>query len=172
MSATGHSISPYGAWRTVLSPGEPRPRLGWSCTRPRSVCPCRRHSPSLQLRIFIIDSGALSMGTIEQRGRRRRARRYGAAAVEMAFIAPVLFTLVLGIIEFGRVMMVEEVLNNAAREACRKAVLEGSTTADARTTASTYMSNATVPLSNAANQVTVSPDPSTAGPGTAITVTI
>ena len=52
--------------------------------------------------------------------------RTAAAAVEFAFIAPVLFTVVLGIIEFGRAMMVLEILNNAARSGCRAAVLSGS----------------------------------------------
>src|SRR5947209_283568 len=57
-------------------------------------------------------------------------RRWGAAAVEFAIVAPLLVSLVLGLIEFGRVLMVEQILTNAAREGCRTAVLDGSTTSD------------------------------------------
>src|SRR5262245_58450199 len=53
------------------------------------------------------------------RGRERR----GVAAVEFAVMATLLFTLVFGMIEVGRGMMVAEMLNNAARNGCRVAVL-------------------------------------------------
>jgi Flp pilus assembly protein TadG len=54
-----------------------------------------------------------------------RKERTAAAAVEFAVVAPVLFTVVLGIIEFGRAMMVLELLNNAARSGCRVGTLSG-----------------------------------------------
>ena len=53
-------------------------------------------------------------------GRRNR----GAAAVELAVVAPILLTLVFGIIEFGWTMMVRQSLINAAREGCRAATLK------------------------------------------------
>lgn len=53
---------------------------------------------------------------------RRKARR-GAAVVEFAFSAPILFLLVFGTVEFGRMIMVKHGFTNAAREGCRKAVL-------------------------------------------------
>jgi Flp pilus assembly protein TadG len=56
---------------------------------------------------------------------RRRGRR-GAAAVEFAFVAPLLFMVILGIIEFGRGMMVAELLNSAARNGSRVGALTGS----------------------------------------------
>jgi len=57
-------------------------------------------------------------------GRRRKTlRRSGATAVEFAFVAPVFFLLVFGLIEMGRMVMVQQSLTNAAREGCRKAVL-------------------------------------------------
>jgi Flp pilus assembly protein TadG len=43
----------------------------------------------------------------------------------MAFIAPILLSLVLGIIEASRVGMVAQLLTTAAREGCRVAVLNG-----------------------------------------------
>ncbi len=53
--------------------------------------------------------------------------RHGAAAVEMAIILPLLLTLIFGIIEFGRAMMVQQILVNAAREATRRAIVPGAT---------------------------------------------
>lgn len=49
------------------------------------------------------------------------SRRRGVAAVEMAFIAPLLFFLMVGIWEVGRYIMVMNILDNAAREGGRLA---------------------------------------------------
>lgn len=49
--------------------------------------------------------------------------RTGTACVEMAIVAPVVFLLIFGSIELGRVMMVRQALTNAAREGCREACL-------------------------------------------------
>ena len=50
-------------------------------------------------------------------------RRRGAAAVEMAFVAPFVFLLVFTSFEFARMMMVRQAMTNAAREGCRNAAL-------------------------------------------------
>ncbi len=60
-------------------------------------------------------------------------RRRGVAAVEFAVIASLLFTLLLGIVEIGRAMMVLELLNNAARNGVRTATINGSTRGDVAT---------------------------------------
>src|SRR5436309_16005435 len=73
-----------------------------------------------------------------------RNKRLGAAAVEFALIAPILVTFILAMIEFGRVMMVMEVVTNAAREGCRMGVLPGSTTSDVTTTVNSYLDNGNV----------------------------
>jgi Flp pilus assembly protein TadG len=49
--------------------------------------------------------------------------RGGATVVEFALMAPVMFLFIFGIIEFGRLMMVQQATTRAAREACRKASL-------------------------------------------------
>ena len=57
-----------------------------------------------------------------------RTRRYdqtGAAAVEFALIASLLFMVLFGIIEFGRLFNELEVLNSAAREGARVAAVRG-----------------------------------------------
>ncbi len=50
------------------------------------------------------------------------ANRCGAAAVEFAIVAPVFFLLVIGMIEIGRALMVQQVLINASRVGARQAV--------------------------------------------------
>lgn len=48
--------------------------------------------------------------------------RSGAALVEMAFVLPVFFLFLFGILEFSRLIFVKQVMTNAAREGCRYAV--------------------------------------------------
>ena len=55
--------------------------------------------------------------------RKRALSRSGAAALEFGLVAPVFFLMIFGLIEFGRMMMVQQSLTNAAREGCRTAVL-------------------------------------------------
>ncbi len=53
----------------------------------------------------------------------KRINRKGAATVEMAFVAPFVFFLIFGSVEFSRMMMMRQALTNAAREGCRHASL-------------------------------------------------
>ena len=48
-------------------------------------------------------------------------------AVEFAMVAPVFFLLVFGLIELGRMVMVQQSLTNAVREGCRTAALATTT---------------------------------------------
>ncbi len=58
-------------------------------------------------------------------------RRRGAVIVEMAFVAPVFFLLIFGLIEFTRMAMVQDALADAARIGCREAVLASTVGVDA-----------------------------------------
>lgn len=49
----------------------------------------------------------------------RFQHRRGIAAVEFAVVLPFLAILVLGIVEFGRVLHIRQVLNDAVRKGCR-----------------------------------------------------
>ena len=75
------------------------------------------------------DRAAFSMRLRLRPLRSRRADRFtnerGAAAVEFALIASVLFLFVFGIIEFGRIFSELEVLTSAAREGARAAAVRG-----------------------------------------------
>jgi len=48
----------------------------------------------------------------------------------MAVVAPLLLTLLFGVMEFGWSFMVHETITNTARECCRLATLQGTTDAD------------------------------------------
>ena len=51
----------------------------------------------------------------------RRPRRQAVAAVEFAFLAPVLLALLAGVWQVGRIIQVAQILDNAAREGARLA---------------------------------------------------
>ncbi len=70
---------------------------------------------------------------------RRNVRYRGAAVVEMAIVAPLLLTLVFGIIEFSWAMSVQQTLTNAAREGCRTAVIKGATDQEIRNRVDGYL---------------------------------
>lgn len=57
---------------------------------------------------------------------RARVRTRGQALVEFAFVAPIFFLLLFAIIDFGRYVYYVQVLNNAAREGARYAIVHGS----------------------------------------------
>jgi len=105
---------------------------------------------------------------VREGARRSQRARPGAAAVEFALVAPLLVMLVLGMIEFGRMMMVEQILTNAAREGARKAVLPGVTKTQVESAVDAYLQNSSV----SGQSRTVSPDPGTATGGAAVTVTV
>lgn len=54
-----------------------------------------------------------------------RAKGRGQAITEFALVAPVLFLLVLGVIEVGRFVLAYEAANNAVREGTRYAIVHG-----------------------------------------------
>jgi Flp pilus assembly protein TadG len=90
------------------------------------------------------------------------------AAVEFAIVAPLFFMLVVGIIEVGRALMVQQVLINASRVGARQAVTLSSTQAAVIDAASDYSEG--VGISGV--DVVVTPDPAVADPGDAITVSV
>lgn len=47
--------------------------------------------------------------------------------VEMAVCFPIFMLMLLGIIEFGRALMVSQLLTAAARQGCREAIIDGAT---------------------------------------------
>ncbi len=115
-------------------------------------------------------------GATGNRPRRRSAsrdacgrRRRGAAVVEFAIVVPLLLLMVLGIIEFGRMIMVQQILTNASREGARRAILEQSTADRVKTLVGEYLAGTTV----SGATVAVSPgDLKSIGFGDPVTVTV
>jgi Flp pilus assembly protein TadG len=96
-----------------------------------------------------------------------RAIRRGVAATEFAIVAPVFLLMVIGILELGRALMVQQVLINASRVGAREAVTLGATTGSVQTTVEDYTASVAVP----GVLVNVTPNPATSVAGDPITVT-
>ncbi len=90
-----------------------------------------------------------------------RVLRRGATLVEFAFVAPVFFLIVLGIIEIGRACMVTELLTEAARRACRQGVIEGTSSSSIQAAATNYLTSVGVSGETANVYVNDSPAGST-----------
>jgi len=104
-------------------------------------------------------------------GRRRwqRIRRRGSAVVEFAVVAPVFVLLVFGMIEYGRMVMVQQILTNASREGARVGILDNSTTADVNAAVNQYLT----PAGISGATTTVTPDPpSSAASGAPVSVNV
>ncbi|MBC8355328.1 MAG: pilus assembly protein [Planctomycetes bacterium] len=97
-------------------------------------------------------------------------KQRGAAAVEFAVVAPIFILLLFGMIEYGRMVMVQQMLTNATREGARRAVLDGTTVTNVKTTVQDYLTSGNITVNN--NEITVSPDPSTAAFGDPVTVSM
>ncbi|MBI83496.1 MAG: pilus assembly protein TadE [Planctomycetaceae bacterium] len=107
--------------------------------------------------------------TLDKVCRSYRKQRRGSAAVEFALVAPLFFILVFGMIEIGRMVMVQQVITNASREGARLAVLDTATVGEIKSTVEDFL--ACGMISGAA--VIVSPDPpSDAAHGEPVTVTV
>jgi Flp pilus assembly protein TadG len=105
--------------------------------------------------------------TTRNRTSRGRCRRLGVAATEFAIVAPVFFLMVVGFIEFGRALMVQQVLINASRVGARMASTTGATSSAVQSAVQSYTAGVAVP----GVSVAISPDPAAATAGTVITVT-
>ena len=100
---------------------------------------------------------------------RKCPHRCGVAIVEFALVAPVFFAMILGIIEVGRMLMVQEILVNAAREGARAAIQANETDAQVTTVVSTCMTAAGISSYSEAVSPTLASGPAI---GTALTMTV
>ena len=73
--------------------------------------------------------------------RNNRTTRKGQSVVEFALVLPILVMIVMGIVEFGRIFMAQQIVTNASREGARSAVLPSSTSSDVETTVLNYMTS-------------------------------
>ncbi len=124
------------------------------------------------LRLFRRFARPLDKGSSRPRHNcRRSSKSRGAAAVEFAIVLPLFLSLVLGMIELGRAIMVMQALTYAAREGCRVAVLDGSTSSGVTAKVDSAMDGANIGLPPAI--VSMSPsNPSSAKYDEPVTVTV
>lgn len=91
------------------------------------VTPKMPHQKGRKKRLAIAAQPRHVARSLQKQSARARAQtsrsQHGASAVEFALIAPVLITLVLGIIDFGLYINAASVVGNAAREGVRAASL-------------------------------------------------
>lgn len=110
-----------------------------------------------------------------------RARRAwfddaGVAAVEFALILPVLWTLIMAILDWSYYFYLCETAVNAAREGARVGVIQSTEAlaeSEAETTATNYLAGGGITVGEGVNQATVdATQPSTGSPNMTVTVAI
>ncbi len=102
-------------------------------------------------------------------GRRAKARK-GAMALEFALVVPILLSVVLGIIDFGRTIMAMDLLNNVARQGARIGALAGKTDSDITKAVDNALSAAALPArGSSATVVTITVNDASVDAGTAVT---
>ncbi len=77
-----------------------------------------------------------------QRSEANAPNRRATALVEFAVLLPILFLVLFGIIEYGQFLYAQQSVTLAAREACRIAILPGTTKAQATARAANVLSQA------------------------------
>ncbi len=83
-------------------------------------------------------------------------------------VLPIFFLAILAIVEFGRAMMVGQLVTNAAREGARRAILYGSDAAEVETHVTEFLQNAAqIAPAYVEMTVTVRPGPDRTGPAPA-----
>jgi Flp pilus assembly protein TadG len=89
--------------------------------------------------------------------------------VEFAIVAPLFFLLVFAMIEYGRMVMVSQIITNASREGARQAVLDGATNSEVENAVDEFLEMSSI---QGADVETVPSDISTAVYGDAVTVSV
>jgi Flp pilus assembly protein TadG len=92
------------------------------------------------------------------------ARRRAAAAVEFAVVVPHLLMFLLGIVEYGRLLMAAQITTNGSREGARYAVQADTAPSDVSTYTRSYLTQAGIPAA-AVTSVTTETQVSNSDPG-------
>ena len=101
--------------------------------------------------------------------------RRGAATAEFAVLAPFLFFLMLGTFELARGILVKQVLNDAARKACRTGITPGKANSDVTNDVNDVLNDNNISPSNATVTIQVndsSADVSTSNRNDKVTVKV
>ena len=104
---------------------------------------------------------------IHRRPQTRRRGRSGAVVVEFAICVPILFLFFFAALEFSRVNMIRQTIENATYEGSRRGIVPGATAADCRNAAQLVLNTVST------NDATITVTPSVITPDTSkVTVTI
>src|SRR5581483_1866754 len=98
---------------------------------------------------------------------KKRLARRGVAAVELAVLLPLLLLLLLGVWEVGRMVEVQQLLANGAREAGRQASTGVKTVQDVKDVLTRYLNVNGIPTTNSTITVTNLTDGARSDPSTA-----
>ena len=71
--------------------------------------------------------------------RSRQTKHRGAMAIELAVMTPLFTVFMLGIVELGRGMMIQNLVANAAHDGARLAAVDGSTNEEVTSAVQSYM---------------------------------
>lgn len=85
-------------------------------------------------------------------------------------IAPLFILMFFGIIEFGRAMMVQQIVIQASRDGAREAALPGATLDSVRDVVQQFAEDSGIEVSR--NNIVATPDPATATNNVPITVSV
>jgi Flp pilus assembly protein TadG len=88
------------------------------------------------------------------KGSIRKNERCGVAAVEFAILLPLIMALLFGTIEVGRLIEIQQIMSNAAREGGRQASTGQLTNAQVQQVILDYLTAASIPTANATVTVT------------------
>ncbi|MCX7427703.1 MAG: pilus assembly protein [Planctomycetia bacterium] len=109
------------------------PDFGGCLSRPAWAVECRPTASHSARSGFSVTASRYPVVSVRlcQRARpnRRATRRRGATVVEFALVAPLFLLFIFALFEFGRYIMVQQALTNAAREGSRTAALATTTSA-------------------------------------------
>jgi Flp pilus assembly protein TadG len=97
-------------------------------------------------------------------GCKNARRRCATAAVELAVCAPFVVGLLVGLLEIGRIVQVNEILVNAAREGARQASTGINTYSDVSTTVTNYLTQAGITNQTSLSVTVYNVTQSNAGP--------
>ena len=130
--------------------------------------------PLMLLRRSVRFNGIMSLGSAPRRRNGCQAPRCGTAAVEFAIVAPIIVMFVMGSIEFGRAMFLQQVAITTARAACREGILASASNTSVQTTLTSRLQG--VGLTGGTSTISVGGqsdrDVSTAAAGEPIEVTV
>lgn len=104
------------------------------------------------------------------RRKKRVSARRAAAVVEFAICAPVVFLIFIGMIEFGRIMMVQHVVTTSAREGGRECILINASQSSVEDVIEEGL--ATIGVDDDEYSLTISPAVGSASSGDTVTLTV